>query len=186
VERARKQEETRRRIVEAVMDLHRTVGPARTTVCEVAERAGVGRMTVYNHFRTDRDLIGACSQRWAEENPFPDPAPWLEIDDPDRRADLALRSLFAWYRSGRDMLEKVLRDGEIVPALAGILSEGWYPYLEGVVDVLMVGRGESTIVRASLRLLVDFGTWKLLASSGLDDDTAAGLAVSMASIAPHR
>jgi len=39
--RAEKQDETRRRIVEAAVDLHCTLGPARTTVSQIAERAGV-------------------------------------------------------------------------------------------------------------------------------------------------
>lgn len=180
VVRAKKQEQTRRRIVEAVMELHRTVGPARTTVREVADRAGVGRMTVYNHFPTDRDLVGACSQAWAEENPFPDPSAWAAIDDVDDRAREGFASLYAWYRSGEEMLEKVLRDGEIVPALGDVLAESWYPYLDRVVGILMVGRDDTPLVRASLRLLVDFGTWQLLARSGVDDVTAAGLAASMA------
>jgi AcrR family transcriptional regulator len=48
--RAAKQEETRRRITEATVALHEEVGPARTTVAEVARRAGVTRLTVYNNF----------------------------------------------------------------------------------------------------------------------------------------
>lgn len=39
--RAEGQADTRRRIVEAAIDLHGTVGPARTTVSMIAERAGV-------------------------------------------------------------------------------------------------------------------------------------------------
>ena len=48
--RAEKQQETRRRIVEAAVDLHSTLGPARTTVAQIAERAGVQRHTYYAHF----------------------------------------------------------------------------------------------------------------------------------------
>src|SRR5690242_2122917 len=43
--RAEQQADTRRRIVEAAVDLHATVGPAATTVSMVAERAGVQRHT---------------------------------------------------------------------------------------------------------------------------------------------
>ena len=39
--RAAQQAETRRRIVEAAVDLHSTVGPAATTLSMIAERAGV-------------------------------------------------------------------------------------------------------------------------------------------------
>ena len=44
-QRATKQEETRRRIVEAAVDLHSSLGPARTTIAQIAEKAGVQRHT---------------------------------------------------------------------------------------------------------------------------------------------
>jgi len=44
--RAEQQSETRRRIVQAVYELHGEIGPARTTISAIAERAGVERLTV--------------------------------------------------------------------------------------------------------------------------------------------
>jgi AcrR family transcriptional regulator len=58
--RADRQAETRRRITEATVALHEEVGPARTTVTEVARRAGVTRLTVYNNFPEERELFAAC------------------------------------------------------------------------------------------------------------------------------
>ena len=58
--RAEAMEDTRRRITEAAVDLHGSVGPARTTISAVAERA-VQRHTVYRHFPTEEDLYAACS-----------------------------------------------------------------------------------------------------------------------------
>jgi AcrR family transcriptional regulator len=78
-ERAVAQAETRRRIVDATVALHREVGPARTTVAEIARRAGVGRVTVYNHFPDDVALLGACSAQWVSEHPPPDPRAWAAI-----------------------------------------------------------------------------------------------------------
>ena len=54
--RAERQEETRRRIVAAAVELHTTLGPARTTVQAIAEQAGVTRPTVYAHFPDARSL----------------------------------------------------------------------------------------------------------------------------------
>ena len=48
--RAELEAETRRRITESAMELHGTVGPARTSISAIAERAGVRRSTVYRHF----------------------------------------------------------------------------------------------------------------------------------------
>src|SRR3954454_19384323 len=84
-ERARRQDETRRRITEATVELHRTVGAARTTISAIAEKAGVERLTVYRHFPDEGSLFDACSAHWIEANPLPDPAAWAAIADPDER-----------------------------------------------------------------------------------------------------
>jgi AcrR family transcriptional regulator len=81
--RADSQAQTRRRITEAAVELHATVGPARTTISAIAERAGVQRLTVYRHFPTEQELFAACSAHWLAGSPPPDPAPWREIEDPD-------------------------------------------------------------------------------------------------------
>src|SRR5215217_6605534 len=67
--RAELEEETRRRITQATMELHELVGPAQTTVSAIAERAGVQRATVYRHFPDDMALITACSAHWMTLNP---------------------------------------------------------------------------------------------------------------------
>ena len=59
--RAEQQMETRRRIVEAAVDLHSSVGPALTSISMVAERAGVQRHTLYAHFPDEKSLFLACS-----------------------------------------------------------------------------------------------------------------------------
>src|SRR5678815_2610442 len=78
--RAEQQADTRRRIVEAAVELHGTVGPARTTVSMVADRAGVQRHTFYAHFPDERDLLMACSGLVFERDPLPDAAPWRAIE----------------------------------------------------------------------------------------------------------
>ena len=77
--RAEQEAETRQRITEAAMRLHGTVGPARTSISAVADRAGVRRSTVYRHFPDEEALFGACSQHWAERNPPPDLGRWGRI-----------------------------------------------------------------------------------------------------------
>jgi len=190
-ERARRQEETRRRITEAALELHRTVGPARTTVMDVARRAGVGRMTVYNHFPTDAELIQACSGHWAAEHPLPDIGAWTAVDDPDERLSRALSELYGWYRQGADMMGNVLRDAPLVPALGAVMDARWWPAVDAMVQALAAGRatdaGRAERVRAALRVALDLGTWRALTRSGLDDREAAVLAagfVASAEAAP--
>src|SRR6185369_10975404 len=88
--RADKQQETRRRIVEAAVDLHGTLGPARTSFAQIAERAGVQRHTFYAHFPDERSLLMACSGLALERDPLPDPDPWRAIDDRRERLRVGL------------------------------------------------------------------------------------------------
>src|SRR5215831_15958184 len=83
--RAEQQVETRQRIVEAAVDLHTRVGPARTTISMIAEQAGVQRHTLYAHFPDERSLSLACSGLVAERDPLPDPEVWRAITDPHER-----------------------------------------------------------------------------------------------------
>src|SRR5213592_4741836 len=95
--RATQEQETRLRIVEAALVLHGTVGPARTTISAIAERAGVRRATVYRHFPDERALFLGCSGTWQERHPVPDPATWAAIADPGARLEAALEALYHWY-----------------------------------------------------------------------------------------
>lgn len=165
------------------MELHRTLGPAGAGVTDVAKLAGVSRMTVYSHFPTETDLFMACSTHWATRNPFPDPSAWAGIDDPSERLVTVLKELYRWYGRTEDMLEKVLRDESLVPAVASVLDDLWWPYLRAIIDTLALGwpgeRADVDELTAALRLAVDFDTWRLLTGSGLDDGRAADLATRM-------
>lgn len=184
--RARRQEAVHLRITLAAVHLHGTVGPARTTVSDVAKRAGVRRATVYNHFPTDLELFESCSSHWFSENPPPDPAPWAEIPDPDRRTEAALVAMYEYYDRGRMMLENVLRDATLVPAVKEILRRNWEPMMEGIVEILAHGWISSEVksrtgdveLRASLRVALDFFTWQTLAASSLSNEKAARLATA--------
>src|SRR5688500_15470296 len=131
-ERASRQADTRRRIVEATVSLHQEVGPAATTVSEVARRAGVERVTVYNHFADDESLFAACSAHWRSLHPAPDPETWLVAADPATRLRLALPELYRWYRSTASMTGSVLRDSELLPALWRVIGAGLLHYLDAV------------------------------------------------------
>src|SRR5881392_2855080 len=95
--RAERQEETRRRIVEAAIELHRTKGPARTTLSDVARLAGVERHTLYRHFPDERALGLACSGHYTELNPPPDAEPWTAIVEPAARLRHGLGELYAYF-----------------------------------------------------------------------------------------
>ncbi len=59
--RGERQHQTRQKIIDAAIDLHQIKGIAATTMSEIAERANVGRVTVYRHFPDEMALVGACA-----------------------------------------------------------------------------------------------------------------------------
>src|SRR5215471_6665449 len=95
--RAEREAETRRRIVEATVGLHTSVGPARTTISAIADKAGVQRHTVYAHFPEEDTLFAACTSHWASLHPFPQAEPWQAAADPLECLALALRDVWGWY-----------------------------------------------------------------------------------------
>ncbi|NNF14306.1 MAG: TetR family transcriptional regulator [Gemmatimonadetes bacterium] len=178
--RAEAEEKTRRRIVDAAVQLHGTVGPASTTITEVARVARVSRMTVYSHFATDVEMYKACSSHWAEQNPFPDPSAWTE-DDPATRLESALTELYSWYGGKRAMLGNVMRDAPVVPALSEVMDSLWVSWIDAVVGALSAGwlTGDPEARGAALRLAVDFHSWRLLDASGLDAKRGAAVMTRM-------
>jgi AcrR family transcriptional regulator len=153
------------------------VGPARTTVAEIARRAGVQRLTVYNHFPDDASLIRACSAHWNAAYPPPDPGAWAAIEDPTIRLRAALSDLHARYRETEAMTANVLRDAALVPALGALMSEAASRYRAAVVEVLARGWGargrRAARVRAAIALAVDFRSWSaLVREQGLADAEA--------------
>jgi AcrR family transcriptional regulator len=164
--RAERQRETRRRIIETTVELHRTRGPANTTISEIAQRAGVNRLTVYNHFPDVTDLLKACSRSWTERHPAPDPTPWAQISDPQVRLRTALTDLYSFYAVTEPMRANVLRDAQTMPELAALLEGSVVPYLGSVRDLLAEGWEVSDDGRkrmlATIKLAIDFHTWRSL------------------------
>ena len=158
--RAEKQADTRRRITEATVALHEEVGPARTTVAEVARRAGVTRLTVYNNFPEERELLASCQGHWLELHPLP-PL------DPSEGLEPVLTALYGWYRETAQMAENVRRDRLTMPALDALLRDTADAQLAGLATAL--GGGPMTA------LALDFWTWRRLAAEGLADEEAAAL-----------
>jgi AcrR family transcriptional regulator len=186
-DRARKQEQTRARIVDALIELHETVGAARTTVTEVARLAGVNRMTVYKHFATEAEMVEACTSHWIELHPPPDVQDWAAIVDPDERLHTALGELYTYYRQTQAMWSTSYRDAALVEPLGTVMEQTWFALLARAVEVLAAGRGargrRRERVLGALRLAVDFPTWRTLTASGLADHDAAGVAAAFVAAA---
>jgi AcrR family transcriptional regulator len=183
-QRAERQAETRQRIVEAIVALHREVGPAKASISAIAERAGVERLTVYRHFADETAMLQACSARFHAEIARPDPAAWSSVTDPAKRLRAVLLAYYDYYRRGEDMLANVRRDAPQMPALAAVVAP--QAAIVGAVREDLVARwGVAATVRPRLTAVIAhalrFETWQSLARiESLTDADAAELMVTLA------
>ncbi len=184
--RAETELKTRTRIVEAAVALHSEVGPALTTISAIAERAGVGRPTVYRHFPDDLSLYTACSAHGATIHPMPDPEEWLRTDDPAERTRIGLRKLYRYYRQHERRLTNILRDAESIPAIRQVNETVLSHRMRRMKDVLQAAwaTDDSTPLSAALATVLHFYTWRLLTrDQRLDDERAVALGVAIVSCA---
>jgi AcrR family transcriptional regulator len=180
--RAEEMAETHRRITEAAIELHGTVGPSRTTMTAVAERAGVERRTLYRHFPTEADLFAACSTHYFAANPWPDLQSWRTIRDPEQRLERALDELYAYYERTEAMFRNALRDAELVDSARDAMAP-LHAYIDEAADILGAGRPvrgrRRQLLRAALRHALAFSTWHSLATNGIGRRDAAKLVTAV-------
>jgi len=165
--RAERVAETRQRIIDATVELHTTLGPGRTPVTAIAERAGVQRHTVYAHFPDTSSLFAACTAHWATLHPFPDPRRLEELGD-------ALDAVYAWYASVEDDLALFERDAEAI-------AEVDIPSVRVLAEHRRrLGRGRSPNERAAIGHAFEFETWRsLVRRQGLSRRAAVDLMVRL-------
>jgi AcrR family transcriptional regulator len=180
--RAEEMAATHRRITEAGIELHGTLGPSRTTMSAVAKRAGVERRTLYRHFPTEADLFEACSTHFFAANPWPDLDDWRAIRDPRQRLERALDELYAYYERTEPMLANVLRDAELVDFARDAVAP-LHAYLEQAAEVLTAGRRvrgrRRELLAAALRHAVAFSTWRSLSTNDVRRPEAVKLVTAL-------
>lgn len=170
-ERAKTLEETRRRIVEATMQLHEEIGPRATTMSAIADRAGVQRLTVYRHFPDETAVFKACTSHWLDLNPLPDQSAWEAIQDPVLRFQTAISAFYDYYNRTRRMWTAAFRDAPDVPALREPMAEV-ANYLRKVADDLIGRSGNGNAPDAigpTVRHALEFTTWSELDGQGLSN-----------------
>lgn len=181
--RAERQEETRRRIVAAAIELHTTLGPSRTTVQAIAEQAGVTRPTVYAHFPDERSLFEACSGHVRATVPPPDSTAWRAIADPRERLRAALRDLYRYYERLEPLLANIERDVVSMPVVAE-LNAYRVRYLEDVRELLLAAFPRSKTMRRSVGHALEFSTWRsLVRRQGCTNEEAVSLMLAFVAAA---
>ncbi len=187
--RAERQEETRLRIVRATLELHETIGPALTTRSAIAERAGVGRPTVYAHFPDDLSLGLACSSLGLTENPLPDIGPWEEIADPERRLRTALSELYGYFRLREGLLANIQRDQDLphrrdhpdVQQIMRPIVEHWERMHKVLAEGWETREGQApSLVFGAIGVALDFQSWRtMVRKQGMTDGQAVELMARM-------
>jgi AcrR family transcriptional regulator len=180
--RAEHVDETRQRIVDAAVSLHGSIGPAATTISAVAETAGVTRLTVYRHFPDDAALFEACSADWLARQRVPDPTQWAAIADPPARLRAGLADIYRFYRAGADMLFRIHRDIDHIPAARRDFLHDRDRRLADLLAATLTGTpAERRRRRAAIGHSVSFWTWwSLCHELGLSDRDAIEVMVAAA------
>jgi AcrR family transcriptional regulator len=177
--RAESQRETRDRIAKAAAELHEEVGVAKTTVSDIARRAGVQRLTVYNHFADLSELLPACSAHFMSVHPQPELSSALALEDPLERVKGVLEAFYPWYRESEPMTLRVQGERATVPELETWMAQSADVALADLAAALAAGFGQSGERAERLKVMVslalDFWTWRRLKAEGLDDPDAAAL-----------
>lgn len=182
--RAEQIDNTRLRIVEATVALHGTVGPARTTIMAIAQRAGVTRATVYRHFPDGPALFEACSTHWFAQRVPLDPSSWTRTTDPLARMRTGLTDIYQYYRSGEPMLTRIHRDKSSLPDdIRHRLDQSVDQYRD-LLLAAFPARKERYLLHAVLGHAVSFWTWRSLCiENGLENGEAVKLMVDVATTA---
>ena len=182
-------DETRLRITAAAFELHATIGPSRTTISAIAERAGVQRHTVYHHFPDLDALYAACTAHGLQVSGVPEPAGWAAIADPVERLGYGLTELFAWFRANERMLATILGDAMATEPAAAPAGDPPTPdafdrHMGAMFDTLTAGwtcpAGARPSLEAVLAHSMAFETWRSLTRAGLSDEATRALLVGIA------
>jgi len=176
-------EAMRRRITEAALELHGTIGPAHTSISAVAEKAGVQRHTVYHHFPDMTSLMRACTAHGMRITGIPDAASWHAVEDPTTRLRHALGELYAYYGANAQMLGNVVRDLPLMAHIGGAeafiehMTELFHTLAQGWADVPATQR----LRMAAIGHAMAFETWRSLTGQGLSGAEANEIMVRLVS-----
>jgi AcrR family transcriptional regulator len=175
--RASHVDDTRRRITEAAVRLHTTIGPSATSFAAVADAAGVTRLTLYRHFATRDELFAACMNHWRAEHAPPDVGAWRTVRSFQVRVRRAVAEVYGWYAENGDELYPLYRDAAFTPAST---HRARRENIERMTDAILADHdeGASHALRAAIGHVLSFWTWRSLS---VEEACSASEAVDLAS-----
>ena len=173
--RAAAVEETRRRIIDATLELHAEQGIAATGWDAIAARAGVGVGTVYRHFPSLDELVPACGRVAMELLALPDPAHapalFAGVEGPRARLERLVGDVFAIYERGAHVVRAVRFERDVHPHVARDAAEidaALAALVDAALEPLDVGPHERRLTRAMVDILDLDGAARAGARPGRD------------------
>ncbi len=173
--------ETRRRILDATIELHTEKGIFGTSWQDIAERADVSAATVYNHFRSLDELVPACGELLFEKlRP-----PGLESADeifgdtttPRARIERLAHTLFGFYERSAPYID-IDRQERTLPSVREF-EEGFRATVAGLVrEALRPRRADAKTIQLCSALL-DFPVFQAFRARGVSLKTAADAVTGM-------
>jgi AcrR family transcriptional regulator len=176
--------ETRDRIVGAVVALHAERGVRDTSYAMIAERADVAIPTVYKHFPSLTELLGACVGHVGERAPPLGPEIFAESPDAAGRLGALARALVVRHRYFQPWLRWAVHEAPLIPelsvhhqriaaALRGMIAQAVAPAFSGNPPPALLGL---------LEALFEYRTWQTLTKTQGLPDTAAADAIGTAAL----
>lgn len=117
---------------------------------------------------------------WMSQDPPPDPAAWLEIDDPRERIGTALSEIYSHYARNEQMTGNVFRDMYLVESMRSFnvpMVEGSFAAMTEIIGSAFDDGSDLAVRRrAIVSVAIAFNTWKsLVRMEGLTNEEAADL-----------
>ena len=120
--RAQLAEDTRRRILDAIVELHAQRGVAATTTADIAMRADVAVATVGRYFPSVGEMVQACGAHLRKMVPLPTDAIFDGADDVETRVRILVDRWFAFHEGLAPWSRHAHADAGRIPALSASLS----------------------------------------------------------------
>ncbi len=183
--RAESTAETRRRIMDAVRDLLERGEFHRSSVEEIAERAGVARATLYQHFGSRLGLVDAICQSFSENPSMAALKASRELEDPAEAAVELVRQAMRFWAAEEALHRNLYGLATIDDAARDFVRRQGADrrsYAERVLRRLReagrLRRGIGENEALALLLLPSFKTYEELRAAGLSLAQAEELAVA--------
>ena len=163
--RAQQEDETRQRIVDAAIELHASVGYPGASIAAIAERAGVGRVTVYRHFSDYDAILQACTSHYMGSHPPPRISHWEAIADGRELLRTVVSDTYDYFQANEPMFTHGAADAVTLPFLAQRMIEigaYWGDVRDWLVTRLAPNGHLTQEANALIGLLLSFSGWQAL------------------------